>query len=106
MRAAGRGKIARSTRDRSGVTEVVGTLLMLGITVTLTGVIAIWATQIDQGEEGLYVDLYASTQGNTLVILHRGGDILSGPTTTITLTDSSGTGVLQGSYRDLSGTND
>ncbi|MCK5774515.1 MAG: type IV pilin N-terminal domain-containing protein [Thermoplasmata archaeon] len=86
--------------DIRAVSEAIGTVLMLGISVTLAGGIAIWTQQIDDSNYGLYVDLWASVQGDDLVITHRGGDNLGGFDTSIKLSDSSG-GLIEGSYSDM-----
>ena len=93
-------------RDRSiiAVSEAVGTVLLLGISMTLAGGVALWVSQIDEGEENIYVDLWASVQGTDLIITHRGGDQLGGGGTKIMISDSSGNQVLTGTYSDLSGT--
>ncbi|MEA3560094.1 MAG: hypothetical protein U9R75_12650, partial [Candidatus Thermoplasmatota archaeon] len=55
-----------------GVSEAVGTVLLLGISITLAGGVALWTTNIEEGEEGIYVDLWATVRGTDLVITHRG----------------------------------
>lgn len=88
------------------VSEAVGTVLLLGISVMLAGGIALWTAQIDEGEEGLYVDLWAYVQGDDLVVNHRGGDLLEGDQTYVTLRDSSGTELIRNTYTVFSGTGD
>ncbi len=77
--------------DLLGVSEAIGTVLLLGITVAMTGGIALYTSQIDGMDEGLFVDLYASLSGETLSITHRGGDVLTGTETYITIQNSDGT---------------
>ena len=88
------------------VSEAVGTVLLLGISVMLAGGIALWTAQIDEGEEGLYVDLWAYVQGDNLVINHRGGDLLEGDQTYITIRDDSGSEKLRNTYTALSSPTD
>lgn len=93
-------------RDLIGVSEAVGTVLLLGVSVIMVSGIALWTTNIDEGEEGLYIDLVASVQDNLLVISHKGGDFLEGSSTTIIIRNSSGAMVYEDTYSVLSGTND
>ncbi len=95
------------SKDRFlAVSEAVGTVLLLGISITLAGGIAVWTSNIEEGEEGIYVDLWANVQGNDLVIVHRGGDHLDGVNTKIMITDSSRYSVIENTYTVMSGTND
>ena len=90
-----------------GVSEAVGTVLLLGISVMLAGGVALWTQTIEEGEEGIYVDLWANIQGSDLVITHRGGDFLDGSNTYITVKNSDGTEALaKTTYYSQSGTND
>ncbi|MCU0799013.1 MAG: type IV pilin N-terminal domain-containing protein, partial [Candidatus Thermoplasmatota archaeon] len=89
-----------------GVSEAVGTVLLLGISVALAGFVALWTSQIEEGEEGIYVDLWASVQGNDLVITHRGGDVLKGTGTFIVIRNEDGTEFLRNSYFTLTAPND
>ncbi|MGA1872449.1 MAG: type IV pilin, partial [Thermoplasmatota archaeon] len=89
-----------------GVSEAVGTVLLLGISITIAGGIALWTANIDEGEEGLYVDLWATVRGQELVIIHRGGDRIDGTTTEISISDPNGGLISRSNYFDLSGTSD
>ncbi|MFO8052270.1 MAG: VWA domain-containing protein, partial [Thermoplasmatota archaeon] len=97
-------KDGSAKRRLLGVSEAVGTVLLLGISVTLAGGIALWTANIDEGEEGIYVDLWATVQGSDLVITHRGGDHLEGSGTRVIIMDSDGNQVITGTYSDLTGT--
>lgn len=88
------------------MSEAVGTVLLLGISITLAGGIAVWTSNIEEGEEGIYVDLWADVQGSDLVIVHRGGDHLDGGNTRIIVADSSGYHAMENTYYVMSGTND
>ncbi|MBN1390779.1 MAG: hypothetical protein JXA22_09085 [Candidatus Thermoplasmatota archaeon] len=76
-------------RTLHGVSEVVGTILLLGISLMMVGGMALWTSQIQDMEEGLYVDLFASLRGEILTITHRGGDTLTGAETEITINDGT-----------------
>ncbi|MBN1390780.1 MAG: type IV pilin [Candidatus Thermoplasmatota archaeon] len=88
-----------------GVSEAIGTILLLGISVMLAGSIALWTANIDEGEDALYVDLWATVQGNDLVIVHKGGDILDGMNSQIIVSAPSIGPKIKSSYYDLSGDN-
>ncbi len=99
----------RRKRDLSwalGVSEAVGTVLLLGISVFMAGMVALWTTQIDEGQEGTYVDLWASVQDNKVVILHRGGDFLDGANTKVVVRDEIGTEVTEVYYDTTKGRTD
>ncbi|MGA1866684.1 MAG: type IV pilin, partial [Thermoplasmatota archaeon] len=83
-----------------GVSEVVGTILLLGISVVMVGGIALWTSQLEEKDEGLFVDLWSQVDGNTLTIVHRGGDLLVGSDTEITVYDSDGEEFFNGNYYD------
>ncbi|MGA1848496.1 MAG: VWA domain-containing protein [Thermoplasmatota archaeon] len=104
--AGGNVKKKDSTKRILGVSEAVGTVLLLGISVMLAGSIALWTSNIDEGEEGLYVDLWATVRATDLVIVHRGGDILEGRNTQIILSDPSGGTLTTGTYYSMSTGND
>ncbi len=93
-------------RRNSGVSEAIGTVLMLGISISLAGFVALWANSIEEGEEGIYSDIWATVQGTDLILTHRGGDILDGSNTMIIITDGTHGEVHRDSYYTLSGTND
>ncbi len=88
MKSIVHGKKTGERRTLLGVSEAVGTVLLLGISMVMVGGVALWTSQIGDMEEGLYVDLYASLEGETLTITHRGGDPLNGADTEIAVRDS------------------
>ncbi|MFW3145810.1 MAG: VWA domain-containing protein [Thermoplasmatota archaeon] len=96
----------RSFKRFLGVSEAVGTVLLLGISITIAGGIALWTSQIDEGEENIYVDLWATVRGTDLVIIHRGGDEMGGRETRIMLSPPGGSQVINNDYTTLSGTGD
>lgn len=94
-------------RDLLGVSEAVATVLLLAITVVMTGGIAVYSSQIEEMDEGLFVDLYASLSGETLMVTHRGGDILEGSDTYVIIRNSDGSDFETMKYYDpLEGRND
>ncbi len=102
LSSRGSGKKA----DLKAVSEAIGTVLLLGISITLTGGIALWTSQIEEGDEALIVDLWAYIRGDDLVLIHRGGDRLEGVTTLITLLDSSNVQISSDDYETLSADTD
>jgi len=104
--AGGNVNTNSSTKKILGVSEAIGTILLLGISVVMVGGVALWTSTIEEGEEGLYVDLWASVQGTDLVLVHRGGDFLDGYETNINIVSSSGSQVISNSYLHFSGTSD
>ncbi|MCK5773623.1 MAG: type IV pilin N-terminal domain-containing protein, partial [Thermoplasmata archaeon] len=86
--------------DIKAVSEAIGTVLLLGISVTLAGSVALWTAQIDPGEEGLYVDLWADVQGDDLVLMHKGGDLLTGASTTVKINNLDGSLAYEATYTD------
>jgi len=69
--------------DDEGVSEIIGTLLLLVITVLLFSIVLVWATQLPTPENAPYVDLrpYLDDGGDgwgngneRVVIEHRGGE--------------------------------
>ncbi|MDG6224508.1 MAG: PA14 domain-containing protein [Candidatus Thermoplasmatota archaeon] len=99
-------KLGRRTSDVLGVSEAIGTVLLLGISVTLAGAIALWTQTIDEGEQGIYVDLWANIQGNDVLLTHRGGDFLDGANSYIHIRNSDGTTATRNTYTVLSGGTD
>ena len=66
--------------DESGVSEIVGSSLILAITVVLFSVIILWVATLDGPDEKRFVDLDASLTvtgaGGTVTITHSGGESL------------------------------
>ena len=66
--------------DESAVSEIVGSSLILAITVVLFSVLIIWVATLDGPDEKRFVDLDASLTvtgaGGTLTITHSGGESL------------------------------
>jgi len=81
-----------SQKDRDdGVSEVVGTLFMLVMTVAFFSVIMIWVYGFDSPEADTYVNLYPTmdridTMNANVTILHKGGEPLIGTKVDIILT--------------------
>ena len=78
-------------RDQSAVSEIVGTLLILAITVVLFSVIILWVTSFSGPPVALRLDLDANLapqydavgnpSGMNITVVHRGGEALFvGPT--------------------------
>lgn len=65
-------------RSEEGVTEVVGEMLLLAITVTVVAILSVVAFGIISGSQSApIIDMTASLNGNSLVIQHSGGDRVS-----------------------------
>lgn len=72
--------------DRSAMSEVVGTLLILAITVALFAVIIVWVTSFSGPPTGIRLDLDAklvpqydavgNPSGMNITVIHRGGEAL------------------------------
>ena len=64
-----------------GVSETVGTILMVAITVCLAGTLMVWINSTDTPNKKIHVDLVAELEiqdnGGTINIMHRGGETLS-----------------------------
>lgn len=79
-------KRLKNHRSKSAVSEIVGTILILAITVLLVGGVAIWATQIPPPAQEALVDLSGSLDYeedvnpangvDTYYITHEGGQVL------------------------------
>jgi len=68
--------VRRLLKDKSGVSEVLGDILLVSMSVVLVSVIAYQVTSIQLPSESTRVDLRASIEGNNLVISHMGGEQL------------------------------
>ncbi len=81
--------------DESGVSEVVGTILILGMTVTLFSVIIAWVSGIPAPIAQTRVDLTSSMtpgpggMGVNITLTHRGGESLPPIPTIIYIADQS-----------------
>lgn len=82
--------------DKSGVSEVIGTILILGMTVTLFSVIIVWVSSIPAPVAQTRVDIsssmsaLSSTGGVNITLSHRGGEALYPFPTIIYVTDQAG----------------
>jgi len=82
--------------DRSAMSEVVGTLLILAITVALFAVIIVWVTSFSGPPTGIRLDLDANLvpqydavgnpAGMNITVVHRGGESLDDVATRVYLT--------------------
>lgn len=85
--------------DKSGVSEVIGTILILGMTVTLFSVIIVWVSSVPAPIAQTRVDLTSSmtptpTGGGVLITLtHRGGEAMYPVPTAIYISDQAGSGL-------------
>jgi hypothetical protein len=92
-----------SRKDRDdGVSEVVGTLFLLVMTVAFFSIIMIWVYGFDSPEGDTYVNLYPDmeridTLNASVSIVHKGGEPLTGSKVDIILT------VQNGSYNHIFG---
>lgn len=62
--------------DAIAVSEVLGTIFLLGISVTVLSIVSATLLSVDVKTEPPAVHLVASVEGNYLVVEHRGGDSL------------------------------
>lgn len=81
---------SRRARD-DGVSEVVGTLFLLVMTVAFFSIIMLWVYGFDSPEGETYVNLFPDmerqdTMNTTVSIIHRGGEALSGGHVSIIVT--------------------
>ena len=91
--------------DESGVSEVIGTILILGITVVLFSTIIIWVTSIPTPTTQTRLDMESTLNpvynaggteiGVNVTIRHIGGDKLLALSTRIYVTSQSGSGPLK-----------
>ncbi len=86
---------SRRGRD-DGVSEVVGTLFLLVMTVAFFSIIMLWVYGFDSPEGETYVNLYPSMDridpmNASVSIIHRGGEPLTGTKVDIILTVQNGT---------------
>ncbi len=82
--------------DREGVSEIVGTFLILAITVIIFSGIILWVTSFPGPEPTRRADLDATAEpGVWINITHRGGEPLRGFLTDIVLLVNGETEVLQ-----------
>ncbi len=88
--------------DESGVSEVVGTILILAMTVVLFSTIIIWVSSIPTpvaqtrlDVQGTLTPKYVSgiEQGDWINLTHEGGEALQPSTTVIYVQDQKGSGV-------------
>ncbi len=69
-------KVRKFVRDRKGVSEVLGDILLVSMSVVLVSVIAYQVTSIKTPVQSTKIDLVATIDGNNLVISHMGGEKL------------------------------
>ncbi len=91
--------------DDRGVSEVIGTILILGMTVSLFAAIIIWVTSIPTPTTNVRLELDGAliplkdTNGNwagvNVTITHRGGESLGFPETRVYLTITKASGTSQ-----------
>lgn len=71
----------RPNEDQSGVSEAIGTIILLAIAISLIGIVAIWVETVPEVPEHKKVDLFFEhgdlVSGQmTIDIEHQGGDLL------------------------------
>src|SRR5437899_11910337 len=91
--------------DDRGISEVVGTILILGMTVSLFAAIIVWVTSIPTPQANTRLELdgqlipLKDNSGNwagvNITITHRGGERMSFLDTRIYLTITTATGVAR-----------
>jgi len=100
--------------DSLGVSEVVGTILILGMTVSLFAAIIIWVTSIPTPQAGIRLELdgqlipLKDSSGNwagvNVTITHRGGESMNFADTRIYLTITKASGAEKTEILRLKGT--
>jgi hypothetical protein len=96
-------------KDRSGVSEIVGTLLILVMTVALFSVIIMWVYGFPAPEGQTRVNLYPTMERLTtstanVTIVHRGGETLTSSSVQILISIQNATkSSLKGPYNYSSG---
>jgi flagellin-like protein len=74
-------------RNKKGVSEVVGTILMLGLAITLFAAVYITAVNFPFNEPDPSVRISATADKNTIVFAHQGGESLPADTRFIVAID-------------------
>jgi flagellin-like protein len=79
--------------DRKGVSEAIGTILLLAIAIILIGVVAVWVETVPEPPKHKQANLKVTyseiaTGVVTIDILHEGGDTLNGGETEISIIQS------------------
>jgi len=93
-----------------GVSEVVGTLLLLSMTVVAFSIIMLWVSTIQPPDEEVRVNLFPTLdriddKTANVSITHRGGESIPGSSVTIyfTIDNASKHGLIKGPYNFTSG---
>ncbi|MGA1821687.1 MAG: type IV pilin [Thermoplasmatota archaeon] len=89
-----------------GVSQAVGTVLLLSISVIMAGGVVLWTQQMEEIQPALYVDIWSNIEGNDLVLTHRGGDFLDGEDTIVIVRNQDGSTPVHDSYYSLSAASD
>jgi hypothetical protein len=94
---------------RNGVSEVVGTLFLLVMTVAFFSLIMLWVYGFDNPEGEAYVNLFPGmeridSQNANVTIIHRGGETLTGNSVDIRISvQNESFGTLLGPYNYQNG---
>jgi FlaG/FlaF family flagellin (archaellin) len=70
----------KKIRSKQAVSEVVGIVLLLGITITLFAILNANVSQFFFGSSSSQVNLIGTLENNTIFIEHNGGESLEGKT--------------------------
>lgn len=78
----------KKIRSKQAVSEVVGIVLLLGITITLFAILNANVSQFFFGSSSSQVNLIGILENNTIFIEHNGGESLEGKTKIIITIDN------------------
>jgi len=78
----------KKIRSKQAVSEVVGIVLLLGITITLFAILNANVSQFFFGSSSSQVNLIGTLENNTIFIEHNGGESLEGKTKIIITIDN------------------
>lgn len=80
----GRARFRIFSKDTKGVTEALGTVMLLVISISLVSIVFVWVNSIsDFGEGRILADLSIDFENNVVTIEHKGGDVLNDKETQI-----------------------
>jgi len=71
-----RRHVTSFSQDLRAVSEIVSTILLLGISVAMVSSVALWLSSIPLPDERLDVDLLGIYQNGNMTIEHQGGEML------------------------------
>ena len=73
------------SRDRAGAAEIIGDILLVGMSVIMVSALALQLSTVQNPTDSVRVDLAASYDGQNITIIHMGGETLNNWTTNFQL---------------------